>query len=148
MSFVSDMLAKIGDLALKGAEFIQTLPGKLSSFIPAGRAKFLFFGLASALCILIVCLVAAVSGMNRRPDSLVKGGGSPIPALQPAIPPEELFFPEEPDFLPGPIPERERRKAWTAENAEPFWYNPLEKGEEPWRNRIESAIDELLEHVP
>jgi hypothetical protein len=64
------------------------------------------------------------------------------------IPPEELFLPDEPDFLPGVIPERERRSLWTAEDAEPYWYNPLERGKEEWRNRIRTVLDEFLEHVP
>jgi hypothetical protein len=190
MSFVSDTLAKVKDLAqgvwmaaLGAANFVKTLPGKLSALIPhkhndesqagieellqklipanlkriilAGKTKFLFFGLVAALFILAICLVAAVSGMNRGSNGPVRGT-SPLGraaihttgAMQPVIPPEELFFPEEPDFLPGFIPERERREAWTTEDAAPFWYNPLEKDEEQWRNRIESVIDELLEHVP
>jgi hypothetical protein len=44
--------------------------------------------------------------------------------------------------------EREKRSSWTERDAESFWHNPLDQGESPWRERIESAIDELLEHVP
>jgi hypothetical protein len=66
----------------------------------------------------------------------------------PPIPPEELFPGEEPDFIPHIIPEREPRQAWKSEDAAPFWRDPLERGEEPWRERIESVIDELLEGVP
>ncbi|GHV43549.1 hypothetical protein AGMMS49546_25480 [Spirochaetia bacterium] len=169
---MSDMLAKIRELALKAADFVKSLleklsqvnlsalipqgllqklhvPATLKKFIPSGRMKFLFFGLVAALFILIICFIAAVSGMNRRPAGPVKGTSPLSRAVQPlAIPPEELFLPEEPDFVPGPIPQREQRDLWTAENAEPFWYNPLEEGEEQWRDRIESVIDELLEHVP
>ncbi|MDR1251993.1 MAG: hypothetical protein LBK62_07475 [Treponema sp.] len=64
------------------------------------------------------------------------------------IPPEELFLPDEPDFIPGVLLERERRTSWTAEDAAPYWQDPLRNGEEQWRERLEAAIDELLERVP
>jgi len=65
-----------------------------------------------------------------------------------AIPPQELFLPDEPDFIPGVILERERRLSWTEEDASEYWQDPLRDGEEPWREKIEMAIDELMEHVP
>ena len=65
-----------------------------------------------------------------------------------AIPAEELFIPDEPDFLPGVLLERERRSSWTEQDAEEYWQNPLTTGEEQWRKKIETAIDELLERVP
>jgi hypothetical protein len=148
MSLVSDMLAKIKELGRKAADFVKGPSGKLSALIPlipAGKKKILFIGLGSAL---IICLIALVSGMNYASDARVKETGSLIRAIQQRIPPEDLFLSDEPDFLPGPIPGREQRDSWTAEDAEPFWYNPLEKGEEQWRNRIEAVVDELLEHVP
>jgi hypothetical protein len=64
------------------------------------------------------------------------------------IPAEELFIPDEPDFLPGVLLERERRTHWTEQDAEVFWQDPLRSGEEQWRNKIETAVDELLERVP
>ena len=64
------------------------------------------------------------------------------------IPPEDLFLPEEPDFIPGVLLERERRTSWTVEDAAPYWQDPLKDGEEPWRQQIEDEIDELMERVP
>jgi hypothetical protein len=150
MSFVSDMLTKITDLihniGKKGVAFAGRRLHKLP--VPLPKGKLLFIGPGAFLCVLIICLVAAAVSMNRSTDSLARETGALGGAFQPQIPPEELFFFEEPDFLPGVIPERERRDSWTAEDAEPFWYNPLEKGEDQWRDRVESVIDELLEHVP
>jgi hypothetical protein len=156
MSLVSDMLAKIKEREWDFADFTGSLSRKLSrwytpflSRIPvlsAAKKKILFIGLGSAL---IICLVTVVLGMNRAQKALADSTDTLSRAFQlPVIPPEDLFLPDEPDFLPGVIPGQEQRDSWTAGDAAPFWYNPLEEGEEPWRERIESVIDELLEHVP
>ncbi|MDR0323879.1 MAG: hypothetical protein LBI12_05475 [Treponema sp.] len=65
-----------------------------------------------------------------------------------AIPAEELFLPDEPDFLPEVLLEREKRSSWTEQDAGEFWQDPVRFGEEQWRNKIEAAIDEFLERVP
>ena len=65
-----------------------------------------------------------------------------------AIPPGEIFFPDEPDFLPGVMLGRERRTSWTELDASEYWQDPLREGEEPWREMIETAINELLERIP
>jgi hypothetical protein len=64
------------------------------------------------------------------------------------IPINELFLPDEPDFVPGVLLGRERRTFWTEDDAAEFWQDPLRFGEEPWRLQIENAIDEMLERIP
>jgi len=64
------------------------------------------------------------------------------------IPAEDLFLPDEPDYLPGVILEREQRTSWSEQDALEHWQDPLRFGEEQWRDKIESAIDEFLERVP
>jgi hypothetical protein len=64
------------------------------------------------------------------------------------IPAEELFLPDEPDFLPEVILERERRSSWTEQDVSEYWQDPLKFGEEQWREKIEAAIDVFLERVP
>ncbi|MCL2243129.1 MAG: hypothetical protein FWC03_01515 [Treponema sp.] len=64
------------------------------------------------------------------------------------IPAQELFLPDEPDFVPGVLLERERRSSWTGQDASAFWRDPLMYGEEQWREKIETAVDRLLENVP
>ncbi|MCL2185298.1 MAG: hypothetical protein FWB86_05510 [Treponema sp.] len=66
---------------------------------------------------------------------------SPIPA-------GELLLPDEPDFVPGVLLERDRKTSWTQEDAELFWQDPLRQGEEQWREKIEIEIDKILERVP
>jgi len=65
-----------------------------------------------------------------------------------AIPADEIFLPQEPDFLPGVILERERKTSWTEQDAGIYWLDPLKSGEEQWREKIETAVDEFLERVP
>jgi hypothetical protein len=61
---------------------------------------------------------------------------------------EELFLPDEPDYIPGVLLEREQRLSWTNEDASEYWQDPLKYGEEQWREKIEASIDEFLERVP
>ncbi|MDR1596762.1 MAG: hypothetical protein LBR99_03555 [Treponema sp.] len=65
-----------------------------------------------------------------------------------AIPPEDFFLPEEPDFLPEFLPERFPRDTWTIDDARPYWTDPLEGNPRLWRDRFGSGIDDLLEVVP
>ena len=64
------------------------------------------------------------------------------------IPPQEIFLPDEPDFVPGVLLERERRTSWTEQDAAVFWQDPLRYGEEQWRENIEIVIDEFMEKIP
>ena len=87
--------------------------------------------------------------------SLRLGGGEKKEKIEPLgpviiapIPAEDLFLPDEPDYIPGVLLKRDRRSNWTEENAMEFWQDPLKDGEEQWREKIESSIDDYLERVP
>ncbi|MDR0670189.1 MAG: hypothetical protein LBF95_08920 [Treponema sp.] len=125
-----------------GEKLWTLLPVSVREKLPwlEGRLGFILTGAALALLVLLVAVVAAGEPAVERPEAVVSGS---LP-----IPPEELFLPEEPDFLPPVILEREQRDVWTTDDAEPYWYNPLEQGEEQWRERVEQVIDDLLERVP
>jgi len=57
-----------------------------------------------------------------------------------------LFYPLEPDFLPGFLPEREMRRFWTLDDIRPYWKAP---GNSPWwMEEITSTVDSLMEGVP
>jgi hypothetical protein len=142
---LKDWAGKAGDrIKGWGEQLWGLLPGGIREKLPwlEDKLGFILVGLVLALLILLAALIPASRGPIRAPVADT-GMFKPVP-----IPPDELFLPEEPDFLPGVILEREQRDSWTAEDAEPYWYNPLEQGEEAWRERIEQVIDELLERVP
>jgi hypothetical protein len=159
--FAGKLADSAKDLVLEAGELIKTWGGRVWDLIPRGireklpwlegKLGFALIGLVLSvlLAALLTALVSPDTGLAEREREPPWNSGDPGGLLRDApIPPEELFLPGEPDFLPGVIPERERREFWTAEDAEPYWYNPLERGEEEWRNRIRAALDEFLEHVP
>jgi hypothetical protein len=141
------LAGRVGDLIRGwGEKLWDLLPDAIREKLPwlEGKIGFILSALALVLIILLLTLIPASQGPaagTRGPAAA--GMLRPVP-----ISPEELFLPEEPDLLPGVILEREQRDAWTAEDAESYWYNPLEQGEEEWRERVEQVIDELLERVP
>jgi hypothetical protein len=102
-----------------------------------------------ALAIILCLLVVRGVVISRR---RAQQAAPPPPPLSEvfrplSIPPEELFMPGEPDFLPEVLLEREPREAWTADDALPFWTDPLED-QRVWQGRLDGAVDELLERFP
>ena len=115
--------------------------------LPPGKRRMVLIASIGTVAVFVLVLAGT---------SLARGGheGREPPAAERAtarqglIPADDLFLPGEPDFIPGVLPEREQRTVWTAGDAAPLWQDPLKNGEEPWRNRIEKAIDEIMESVP
>ena len=122
--------------------------GKMGRIPPRARKPVL---IASA-AVLLALLVALIGIALPERDPYAGWDLPPMviqaPAHRDLIPPEELFLPDEPDFIPGVMLGRERREEWTAEDAEPWWRNPLADGEEHWRLGIERIVDEIMESVP
>jgi hypothetical protein len=98
--------------------------------------------------IFVVLLTLSVIISIRKPDGEGISSENKRERINLAIPAEELFLPDEPDFLPGTLLGRERRTSWTEQDAVEYWQDPLRSGEEQWREKIEAAIDEFLERVP
>jgi hypothetical protein len=155
MPFLTDLPAKLKEPAGKAAEFVAALGGKVfktvSRFaerlraLPPEKQRALVIGLGALLAVLALGSALMLAAVNR-PGPVPGGtGGAPERIV---IPPEELFLPGEPDFVPPILLDREPEKPWTGEDARPYWRDPLKRGEEPWRERIESVIDEMLERVP
>jgi hypothetical protein len=84
----------------------------------------------------------------KRPEKKEKPVDHGRMNLRIPIPPDEIFLPDEPDFVPGVILERERRTVWTEQDASEYWQDPLREGEEQWREKIETEIDRFLERIP
>ncbi|GMO25359.1 MAG: hypothetical protein Ta2B_04920 [Termitinemataceae bacterium] len=61
---------------------------------------------------------------------------------------DQLFIPDEPDFLPEVIFEKEQRQSWTKEELQEFWSPPSENPDQLWKDKITDSLDELLEHIP
>ena len=103
------------------------------------------FVLALTAFFLLILTLSVILPMLRK-DKVNPSDPERIIIISP-IPAGELFLPDEPDFIPGVLLERDRRTIWTEDDAAEHWQNPLINGEEQWRKKIETAIDELLERV-
>jgi len=131
---------------LAGAE--SAVDGKLGKAPARGRKLALVATLAALSVFLVVFAVASLLG--RDPGDALRA--SPPEAgwdlAAGLIPLEELFLPDEPDFVPGVLLWREQRPEWAAEDAEAWWRNPLSRGEALWRDRLERMVDDIMENVP
>ena len=107
----------------------------------ARKKKLILFGLCGA-AVLLFGLVIAFIVAKSRPEGV--GFSNVVSGL--SIPDEELFFPQEPDFLPGFLPERESRRFWTLDDIRLYWKTPGDSGW--WMEEIKSTVDSLMEGVP
>ncbi|WP_461255645.1 hypothetical protein [Treponema sp. R80B11-R83G3] len=112
-------------------------------------------GQKSRLAIICTVVFAAVLTLSVFISLKTHGGEKKEKETKPQesvvsvpIPPEELFLPDEPDYVPGVLLERDKRANWTDEDASEYWQDPLKYGEEQWREKIETSIDEFMEQVP
>jgi len=62
-----------------------------------------------------------------------------------AIPPEALFIPDEPDFVPPFLVEREVRGSWSLDEIRPYWRAQTDN--EFLRRIVRSAVDDLMTGV-
>jgi len=126
---------------------IQPIVGKLVDKLPPGKRRPVLFA-SIGVCAVFTLIIAGNSLRAGNHEGRKPPAAGVAPVRQERIPTDDLFLPEEPDFVPGILLEREQRAQWTADDAAPFWQDPLKNGEEPWRNRIEKSIDEIMESVP
>ncbi|MDR2448019.1 MAG: hypothetical protein LBD58_12155 [Treponema sp.] len=113
--------------------------------------KVMFGALAVLLCLLIGILLLQ-SYIEKSAD--VKPSKPEIVQMPlrvtsgvPSIPVEDIFPPDEPDYLPNVILEREPR-AWSAEDTREYWTNPLENERVDWRETITNVVDGIMDAVP
>jgi hypothetical protein len=95
----------------------------------------------------VLLTIAVLVSSFKEPSVEEVPGEQELLTTNAPIPVEDLFLPDEPDFLPGVLVDRERREVWTEGDALEFWQDPLRAGEEQWRDKIDAAIDEMLERV-
>ena len=152
----------MGDIFGKVAALAETVRGGITGFVSlirerlslpaaktggslAGGAKpfiFLAVGILTVAGIGIAAVLARGRAMETTAaEASPEHSGAVIPV-------EELFLPEEPDFLPKRLLERESRAAWTREDAEPFWTDPLTEGREPYEGLVRRVVDGIMERVP
>ena len=123
-------------------EKIDFISDSYLSRFPENIRRPIFFGFAGLTVLFLILMIAVLAGTLRNPDK--KGLTERIAG--PGIPHEELFFPAEPDFLPGFLLEREPRRFWTIEDIRPYWRSP--GNSDFWQREVHTAMDKLMEGVP
>ncbi|MDR1446871.1 MAG: hypothetical protein LBI90_08255 [Treponema sp.] len=141
------LVSKVLDLAGKAPVFLnKNLSLKTFEEMIHGKHRFVFLGLGAAALLLIVLLIVFAFASGKATVKQAESMADVFPDA--LIQAQDLFLPEEPDFLPSLIPERERRETWMGEDAGEFWYDPLMQDESLWRERARQTVDRLLERIP
>jgi len=150
MTALDEFFRSVAEKAAKLGDRLWLVIDKLLEKVPPEKRRLVLTASIGFCAVLLVIAGASLgnAAMTRGGDT-GKGGAAAGAALrQGVIPADDLFLPDEPDFVPGILLEREQRAVWTADDAAPLWQDPLRNGEEPWRDRIERTIDEIMESVP
>ena len=137
-----DAAAALGELCASFTGKIASTTDRLLDRFPQNKKRPMLFAIGAAALLFIILLIAALALNSQGPrQSAIAGIGITL-----NIPPEELFIPDEPDFIPDFLLERESRNSWSIEDIRPYWRNP--GNWELWRREIQSAVDSLMESVP
>ena len=115
--------------------------------VPEKKRRFVIYISLGALVFIIIVIFWVSIRSCSTPESPIFKETTDI--RQGSIGKDEVFLPEEPDFVPEVILERQQRTTWTLDDVMPWWKDPLKSGgEEPWRELIEKTVDEILGGVP
>ena len=108
----------------------------------------LFIGgiLACFLLFLVLVVMLTVNNSRQAREKAAKDLAESFKPLP--IGPDDLFWPDEPDFVPKVQLDREPREVWTLEEASPHWIDLNRDYGEKWRERIFSVMDNVMEKVP
>jgi len=142
---VGGFLRWAGDKAAGPRDVLKERLDSLFARIPADRR--IVLTVAIGVPIILALVIAGISltseGAPVKPTAPRASGvmSRPIPAT-------DLFMPDEPDYVPGVILEREKREEWNVDDAMPWWQDPLKDGEQEWRDQIEKTVDEIMEKTP
>ena len=107
-----------------------------------GKKRLILIGLGGATVLLFGLIITVIVVRVTRPR--ITGSSNVASGL--SIPSEELFSPSEPDFLPGFLPERERRRFWSLDDIRQYWKAP--GNSDWWMERIKTTVDSLMEGIP
>jgi len=125
-------------------KFIQAIQGFFQKMSSEQKQR---LAVVCSVMFAIILTISVIASMRGTGKEELPSGPERFNIIAP-IPLEDLFLPDEPDYIPGVLLEREQRASWTSEDAAEHWQDPLRFGEEQWREKIEAAIDEFLERVP
>ena len=141
---VSELLNKFkeafSNLSSLRASIALSLTDRFLSRFPEGKRRPILFGIGGIVVLFFILIITLA--VNSGKPKTTTATDIIIGAV---IPPEQLFIPAEPDFLPEFLLEREPRRFWTIEDIRHYWRNP--GNPDFWREEIKSAVDKLMEGV-
>ncbi|MDR3338405.1 MAG: hypothetical protein LBT16_14510 [Treponema sp.] len=145
---LSDFTGYIAELFFDFRNYIAALPLKIKEFAhKEPRLMLLGAGGFVLILVIVVLVMVVLSRSGGRPGSM--GDSDAITGLfANELSGEEFFLGEEPDFLPRSLLERNRRDSWTAEDAAPFWTDPMEEGPRVYEDLMKDVVDRIMERVP
>jgi hypothetical protein len=141
---ISTILDRIEETALSVVEAANEFMLKRRKIIGA-----VFAGLIGVLCLLLLITVFQRTNQKENGTTQLGAAQNALTVVRdtPLIPAEEIFLPDEPDFLPKILLEKEPHK-WSAEDVRAFWTNPLEHEQINWQENITKVVNEILERTP
>jgi hypothetical protein len=149
---IKDVLGVFVELVVKGLKSLRSLffalEDTLLERVAPEKRRLVYLSIIGVLTVFLVVIIIGLVMMGSQSDKNKKSVTESGIPREYIIPPDELFLPDEPDFVPGVMAEREQRLDWTAADAAPYWQDPLRNGEQEWRNLIEKTVDEIMESVP
>ena len=139
----------LGGFFGRAGAFLSEMPARIGRAVKENPAEYRRPAMIAAAVIAVILLLTTIVTVSvGKTGKREVSGTVNIPSEQFIIPSDELFLPDEPDFIPGVMTEREQRAAWTEEDAEPWWRDPLKNGGQNWLDVIEKTVDEIFEGVP
>ena len=124
------------------SRIISAVNGVLGMIPEKKRRSVIYISLGALVFILIVIFWVSIRSCST-PENLIFKEITDI--RHGSIGQDEVFLPEEPDFVPKVILERQQRTIWTVDDVMPWWKDPLKNsGEEPWRELIEKTAETIL----
>ena len=129
-------------------QMMQGIWQKIMYIFPDKKHRLILGALAGVIVVIIfvMVIISGKSGKSERAET--RGYVAAERFSKPVIAQDDFFLPDEPDFVPGVLLERERRTSWSEDDASEYWQDPLKYGEEQWREKIEAVIDDFMERVP
>jgi hypothetical protein len=109
-----------------------------------------------AMCGLIVVVVVFFSSVLPVIARMARESGSKVKVVEKTladsfstrlIEPGDMFLVDEPSFFPQIILSREPQ-AWSAEDVQSFWVDPLQQGSDRWQEEVKEALDTFMEKIP
>ncbi|GHU12483.1 hypothetical protein FACS1894161_0800 [Spirochaetia bacterium] len=126
----------------------EKVKSALSQFAELVHSHLLIAALSGGALFIIFALLIVLAVVRHLPPKAPPQRGAGDAFRQLTVSPDDFFMPGEPNFVPDVILGREPRSGWSEEDARPFWADPMEEDADTWKQRVESAMDALLERVP